>query len=89
MTRGGLAGRLNDPGLAALFDADPSAVCMVGKTWNYHVDVALEIPREENVEMISDPIAYGKRQVRGPSMPSTSSTAKASRDIPVLRESGL
>ena len=53
----------NDPGLAALFDADPSAVCMVGKTWNYHVDVALEIPREENVEMISDSIAYGKQRV--------------------------
>ena len=32
-------------GLAALFDADPSAVCMVGKTRNYHVDVALEFTR--------------------------------------------
>ena len=44
----------NDPGLAALINVNTAAVCMVGKTWDYHVDVALEIPREENVEMISE-----------------------------------
>tara|TARA_E500000331_G_scaffold264471_1_gene255631 strand:- start:461 stop:1753 length:1293 start_codon:yes stop_codon:yes gene_type:complete len=33
---------------------------MVGKTWDYHVDVALGIPREENVEMITDSIAHAK-----------------------------
>ncbi|MEE2997680.1 MAG: citramalate synthase [Pseudomonadota bacterium] len=53
----------NDPGLAALFDAEPAAVCMVGKTWDYHVDVALKIPREENVQMISDSVAYSKQRV--------------------------
>jgi len=53
----------NDPGLAALFDVEPAAVCMVGKTWDYHVDVALEIPREENVEMIADSVAYGKKRI--------------------------
>ncbi|PPR09531.1 MAG: (R)-citramalate synthase [Alphaproteobacteria bacterium MarineAlpha11_Bin1] len=53
----------NDPGLAALFDVKPAAVCMVGKTWDYHVDVALEIPREENIEIIGDSIAYGKNRV--------------------------
>jgi len=35
-------------------------VCMVGKTWDYHVDVALEIPRDENLRMISDSIAHAK-----------------------------
>ena len=50
----------NDPGVAALLDVKPGAVCMVGKTWDYHVDVALEIPREENIEMISDSIAHAK-----------------------------
>ena len=51
----------NDPGLAALINVNTAAVCMVGKTWDYHVDVALEIPREENVEMISESIAYGDK----------------------------
>jgi 2-isopropylmalate synthase len=36
------------------------AVCLVGKSWDFHVDVALEIPREENVSMIADSIALSK-----------------------------
>src|SRR5512132_3318598 len=49
MTR--VAGRsaANDPGLAALANAKPQAVCMVGKTWDFHVDVALGVPRAENI----------------------------------------
>ena len=31
----------NDPGLAALFGAKADAVCLVAKTWDFHVDVAL------------------------------------------------
>jgi 2-isopropylmalate synthase len=31
---------------------------MVGKTWDFHVDLALGIPREDNVVMIADSIAY-------------------------------
>jgi 2-isopropylmalate synthase len=50
----------NDPGVAALLDVKTDAVCMVGKTWDYHVDVALEIPRDENIVMISDSIAHTK-----------------------------
>ena len=34
----------NDPALAQVLDADADAVCLVGKTWDYQVDVALEIP---------------------------------------------
>ncbi|GHD61387.1 citramalate synthase [Thalassobaculum fulvum] len=44
----------NDPGLAAILDARVPAVCLVGKTWDFHVDVALEIERDENVAMIRD-----------------------------------
>ncbi|MEQ8398084.1 citramalate synthase [Thalassobaculum sp.] len=44
----------NDPGLAAILDARVPAVCLVGKTWDFHVDVALEIDRDENVTMIRD-----------------------------------
>ncbi|MGB8364610.1 MAG: citramalate synthase [Rhizomicrobium sp.] len=47
----------NDPGLASLLDAKTDAVCLVGKTWDFHVDVALEIPRSENVDGIAESIA--------------------------------
>jgi len=47
----------NDPGLAALFDADTKAICLVGKSWDFQVKVALEIPLEENLELIRDSIA--------------------------------
>ena len=44
----------NDPGLAPLVGSKAGAICLVGKSWDFHVDVALEIPREENVAMIAD-----------------------------------
>ena len=50
----------NDPGLAALMNAKVPAVCMVGKAWDFHVDVALGISHEENLAMIGDSIALGK-----------------------------
>ena len=48
----------NDPGLAALVQAKAPVACIVGKTWDFHVDVALEIPREENLALIGDSIAH-------------------------------
>ena len=47
----------NDPGLASVLDAKADAVCLVGKTWDFHVDVALEIPRSDNVDFIAESIA--------------------------------
>lgn len=47
----------NDPDLAAVLDGAAGAVCLVGKTWDFHVDVALQVGRDENVEAISDSIA--------------------------------
>src|SRR5258708_6124914 len=44
----------NDPGISAVLDARADAVCLVGKTWDFHVDVVLEIPRGENVDGISE-----------------------------------
>ena len=52
----------NDPGLALLTGTKAGAVCLVGKSWDFHVDVALEIPREENVAMIADSIAHAKKR---------------------------
>lgn len=56
----------NDPGLSQLLSTSAAAICIVGKTWDYHVDVALEIPREENVEIIGDSIAEIARREREP-----------------------
>ncbi|MBB3065181.1 citramalate synthase [Limibacillus halophilus] len=50
----------NDPGLAALVNSKADALCMVGKAWDFHVDVALEIDRQENLKMIEDSIAFAK-----------------------------
>src|SRR5450755_3788280 len=47
----------NDPGLSMILDAQADAACLVGKTWDFHVDVALEIPRSENVDGIAQSIA--------------------------------
>ncbi len=46
----------NDPGLAPLLQAQVQGLCLVGKSWDFHVDVALEIPHEENIRMIADSI---------------------------------
>jgi len=47
----------NDPGLSMVLDSHADAACLVGKTWDFHVDVALEIPRGENVDGIAESIA--------------------------------
>ena len=44
----------NDPGLSALLDSNTLSVCLVGKSWDFHVDVALEISNEENLENIKE-----------------------------------
>jgi 2-isopropylmalate synthase len=52
----------NDPGLAALFSSPARVLCLVGKTWDFHVDTALGVPRAENIDMIADSIAEAKRR---------------------------
>jgi 2-isopropylmalate synthase len=52
----------NDPGLNAILGAKTTCVCIVGKTWDFHVKVALEIDIDENVAMISDSIAHAKEK---------------------------
>jgi len=46
----------NDPGFKEILDAPAAAVCLVAKSWDYHVDVALGIPREDNLQAISDSV---------------------------------
>ncbi len=47
----------NDPGFQALLAAKTSAICLVAKTWDFHVDVALGITQDENVEGIRESVA--------------------------------
>ncbi|MBD1139751.1 citramalate synthase [Pelagibacterales bacterium SAG-MED38] len=44
----------NDIGLSAIMNSNTSAVCLVGKSWDFHVDVALGITNEENLNNISE-----------------------------------
>ena len=44
----------NDTGLSALMNSNTPAVCLVGKSWDFHVDVALGITNEENLVNISE-----------------------------------
>ena len=57
MTRRAGRSAENDPGLTALFGTKARVVTMVGKTWDFQVDVALGIEKSENVAMIADSIA--------------------------------
>jgi len=47
----------NDPGLAAILQAKSDAICLVAKSWDYHVRVALGCTNEENLESISASVA--------------------------------
>ncbi|MEC7762201.1 MAG: citramalate synthase [Pseudomonadota bacterium] len=56
----------NDDVLAQVMQADTPAVCLVGKTHDFHVTTALGITLEENLENISASVSYLKRENREP-----------------------
>jgi 2-isopropylmalate synthase len=56
----------NDPSLAMVLDSSAEAVCLVGKTSDYQVKTALEIPLDENVENIARSIEAVKARGREP-----------------------
>ena len=56
----------NDPGLASVLDAKAAACCLVGKSWDYHVDKVLEVPREENLDAIRESMQEVARRAREP-----------------------
>ncbi len=60
MTRRPGRSAANDPGLTAVLSAPADAVCLVGKAWDFHVDVALGIAPDENVSMIADSVAHAR-----------------------------
>ena len=54
----------NDDVLAAVLDAGTRAVCLVGKTHDYHVTEALGIGLDENLACIADSVAHVVAQGR-------------------------
>ncbi len=44
----------NDPMLSSLINSKSSSICLFGKSWDFHVDVALGISNEENLTNISE-----------------------------------
>jgi 2-isopropylmalate synthase len=67
MTRRAGRSAENDPGLAMVVGSKTDAVCIFGKSWDFHVDVALQIPREENLAMIADSVGLARKK-RGEAM---------------------
>jgi 2-isopropylmalate synthase len=53
----------NDPGLAATLASGAPVATLVGKTWDFHVRVALGAELPENLEMIGDSIAHLKTRL--------------------------
>jgi 2-isopropylmalate synthase len=54
----------DDPQVQKLLAAGTDTVCLVGKTWDYHVEHALRTSLDEAVAMIGDTVAYFRSQGR-------------------------
>lgn len=50
----------DDPNLRAMLAADTPVVSIFGKSWTLHVEVALGVTREENIDLIRSSVAYLK-----------------------------
>ncbi|MFT7476415.1 MAG: 2-isopropylmalate synthase [Verrucomicrobiales bacterium] len=53
-----------DPTLANLLTAETGTVCIVGKTWDYHVEGALQTTLDEGIAMVADSIEFLKAEGR-------------------------
>ncbi|MGP8231672.1 MAG: citramalate synthase [Methylovirgula sp.] len=54
----------NDPGVAALLDADADAICFVAKSWDYHVRVALGTTLEDNLAGVAQSVEFAVKRGR-------------------------
>lgn len=54
----------NDPQLRALLDAETEFICLVGKSWDYHVTEALRADLDEGVRMVAESIDFLKSHER-------------------------
>ena len=56
MTRRSGRSAANDPALTASLGTKAPVVCLFGKSWDFQVDVALGVPRSENLSMIEESV---------------------------------
>ena len=56
MTKRAGVSAANDPGLAALLQSKSDVICLVAKSWDYHVRVALGCSNEENLQSIRESV---------------------------------
>ena len=54
----------DDDQVVKLLEAGTSTVCLVGKTWDYHVEHALRTSKDEAVAMIADTVAFFRGEGR-------------------------
>ena len=52
----------NDPNVQSLLKAETDVITIVGKTWDFHVNKALKISNEQNLELVYDTIEYLKKR---------------------------
>ncbi len=62
MTRRSGRSAENDPGLQAVLEPKTPVVTLVGKTSDFHVDVALGVSKDENLKMIAESIAHAAKR---------------------------
>ncbi|MGM0508260.1 MAG: citramalate synthase [Fusobacteriota bacterium] len=53
-----------DYNLQKLIESSPDVVTIFGKSWDLHVEEALGISLEQNLELITDSIAYLKKEIK-------------------------
>src|SRR5580700_6629696 len=63
MTRRSGRSAANDPGLTAVLGAGAPVATLVGKTWDFHVEVALGATLSENLAMIEESVAHAVSRV--------------------------
>lgn len=56
MTRRAGRSLANDPVLAGVLNATSDAICLVAKSWDYHVEKVLGVSNQDNLDAISDSI---------------------------------
>ncbi len=44
----------NDPMLSSLINSKANSICLFGKSWDFHVDIALGISKDQNLKNISE-----------------------------------
>jgi 2-isopropylmalate synthase len=64
MTRRSGRSAANDPALTASLGTKAPVVCLFGKSWDFQVDVALGVPRSENLAMIEESVALAATRGR-------------------------